>query len=389
MNTKSTPSSWAGALSLALLLALGACSTSTDTTQPPDTTVAASVPSGAPPEEPGPFGVGRTTVELTDPARDGRLLTTDIWYPVDPSSAAEAPASVYEFLPGLEFDAILAVSGVPVSSSGPFPLVVFSHGSGGLRWQSAFFTEVLASHGFVVVSADHAGNTAVDSITGAAVADEQAAIDRPADASFLLDAVLAGANGAPADLIPAIDPDRVGIGGHSFGGYTGLAAASGRSGFTADPRIDAVLGFAAYTRLLPDAELESVDVPTMLVSGTLDTTTPIAADTERPWDLVPGRPLYRVDLTGAGHQSFTDVCAYQELGRTIPDAPELVVAYVDELATAACTPDFLPIATAHQLIVRYGVAFMEAHVAGDEAATEWLTPAAAAANPEVQFQVKS
>ena len=374
------------ALWLALLLVLGACSTSADTTRSTDTIVAATVPAGPAPEEPGPFGVGRTTVELTDPSREGRVLLTDIWYPVDPTAASGAPASVYEFLPGLAFDATLAITGAPVSANGPFPLVVFSHGRGGLRWQSAFFTEILASHGFVVVSADHAGNTAVDSITGTAVTDEQTAVDRPADASFLVDAVLGGGAAAPVDLVPAIDPDRIGIAGHSFGGYTALATDSGRPGFPGDPRIDAVLGFAAYTLPLSDAELESIDVPTMLLSGTLDTTTPISTNTERPWDLIPGRPLYRVDLTGAGHQSFTDACAYQELGRTIPDAPEVVVAFVDELATAACTPDFLAIATAHQLVVRYGVAFMEAHVAGDQAATAWLTPGAA--TPDVQLQVK-
>ena len=43
-----------------------------------------------------------------------------------------------------------------------FPVVIFSHGKGGLRQQSTFYTAVLASHGYVVVSPDHEGDTIVE-----------------------------------------------------------------------------------------------------------------------------------------------------------------------------------------------------------------------------------
>ena len=42
---------------------------------------------------------------------------------------------------------------------GPFPGVVFSHGMAGHRRQSTFLCTHLASHGFVVASPDHVGNT--------------------------------------------------------------------------------------------------------------------------------------------------------------------------------------------------------------------------------------
>lgn len=53
-----------------------------------------------------------------------------------------------------------------MAAPGPFPLVVYSHGNGGLRYVSAFLTEHLASHGFIVVAPDHVGNTAIDSFAG-------------------------------------------------------------------------------------------------------------------------------------------------------------------------------------------------------------------------------
>ena len=40
-------------------------------------------------------------------------------------------------------------------AQGRFPLVVFSHGYGGLRTQSSFLTAHLASWGFVVAAPDH------------------------------------------------------------------------------------------------------------------------------------------------------------------------------------------------------------------------------------------
>ncbi len=380
------------ALVLAATLVAGACSSDDDTDTAtadavaPATTIG--LPTGPPPEEPGPYAVGRTTVTLTDPDRGGRTLTTDVWFPVDPAAAEGAAASTYVFIPGIQFDAETAKTGVAPSDEGPFPLVVFSHGSGGIRYQSAFFTERLASHGFVVAAPEHTGNTAYDTFLGTSVPQEENAVNRPADAAFVIDALLAGADGAPADLVPTIDPERIGIGGHSAGGYTGLATASGRPTVPADERVRAVLGLAPATRGLSDAELEAVDVPTMLISGTLDTTTPIPDNTVRPWDLISGRPLYRVDLTAAGHQSFTDVCDYQVLVRELPNVAEAIVAAIDEFAVAACTPEFLAIDTAHQLIARYGIAFFQSYVEGDAAAGAWLTPEAAAETPDVTFQVK-
>ena len=53
----------------------------------------------------------------------------------------------------------------PCRTKGPFPLVVYSHGSGGQRYVSAFLTEALAARGFVVAAADHTGNTALDVFT--------------------------------------------------------------------------------------------------------------------------------------------------------------------------------------------------------------------------------
>jgi predicted dienelactone hydrolase len=345
---------------------------STTTSSTTTTEATAPDPDLAPPDEPGPYGVGRQVIELEDADR-GRPLVADVWYPVDPDTTGEP--SVYSFLPGIEFASETALADVPVSDEGPFPLVVYSHGSGGLRYVASFFTELLASHGFVVVAVDHVGNTAVELVTGDEPPRDQVSLDRVLDVQFVIDEMLAASQQADDAFADSIDPERIGVTGHSYGGFTTFASVSGFSNelgeATGDDRIDALVAMAPASELNPVEDLEAVDVPTLLVSGTEDITTPIDPDTERAWDSIAGRPLWRVDVTDAGHQSFTDVCDYQELLPTL-EAPELLVDAVDEFAEEGCTDELVPIDEAHRLINRASVAFLLAYVAGETGYTAFL-----------------
>ncbi len=355
----------------AALLAAGCSSDGADEGASSDdvsttTTEAAPADDLAPPDAPGPFAVGRTTIEFEDASRE-RPLVADVWYPADAGIAGEP--SIYQFLPGIEFAAESALADVAVSADGPFPLVVYSHGSGGLRYVASFYTELLASHGFVVASVDHVGNTAVDTIAGAEPPREQIAHDRVLDVDVLIDQMLERSAATDGPFAGTVDPERIGVTGHSFGAFTALASAGGFANelgaIPADERVDAIVAMAPASRLNSDEELESIDVPTLLVSGTLDETTPIDPQTERPWDLIPGRPLWRVDITDAGHQSFTDVCRYQELLPTFADVPPVLIDAVAEYASEGCGEGYAPIAEAHRLINRSTVAFLLAYVAGE------------------------
>jgi predicted dienelactone hydrolase len=361
-----------------------------DTTVTPSTTAAPSttLPDGPSPAEPGDHAVGRRTITLVDEDRDGRALAVDLWYPADAEAAAEAPAAVYSFIPGAEFTSEVAAADVPVADGGPYPLVIYSHGSSGQRFVASDNAELLASHGFVVAAPDHVGNTAFDAFLNSAVPQAQNAANRPADTAFVITELLAESATDGTPLAGAIDPERIGLYGHSFGGYTALAAVSGRGDIPPDDRIVAVIAQAPVTGLITDAELESVDVPTMLQSGTRDRTVPLAQNTERPWELVSGRPLYRVDIIDGGHQSFTDVCDYQALAPELPDAPALLVAFIDGFAVEGCAPELIDIDTAHDIIDTYTLAFLLTHVAGDTSAEAYLTPEYAETIPQVAYDVK-
>ncbi len=329
------------------------------TTAPANDPVADPVVLASEVEGRGEYAVGVRTVEVVG-ARD-RLLPVEIWYPVDPAAAAGLTPATYSF-PGLEVPTIDAVVGAP-PAPGPFPLVVYSHGSGGLRYVSGFLTEHLASHGFVVVAPDHVGNTAIDEFAGSDESQEQVAQDRPEDVAAVVAAATSGALGFE-DLTPVIDPEHVAVTGHSFGGFTSLVAGSQAGDGEAFAGLDAVVALAPYSRTIPDAVLQAVETPTLLVSGTSDVTTPIDPNTDRPARLVAGRPLIRADLRAAGHQSFTDVCAYQDLARTRPDVAPPLVQAIDSYAVEGCAPELLAIDEAHRATKRLVTAFLLSQLLG-------------------------
>jgi predicted dienelactone hydrolase len=99
-------------------------------------------------------------------------------------------------------------------ASGPFPLVVISHGGMGSELGHRDWADTLARRGFVVVAIRHVGDS-FDDFSGRG-SDVQL-IRRPTQVREALDAVL-----ADPVLAPVIDADRIGIAGFSAGGYTAL-----------------------------------------------------------------------------------------------------------------------------------------------------------------------
>src|SRR5262245_40894822 len=160
----------------------------------------------ADPAQPGPFAAGVRTVMMTDPSRN-RTFAVDIWYPVDPATGG-GRANQYQLQAlGLTLASLSTPArrdGTP-AAGGPWPLVIFSHGYGGVRFQSFFLTEQLATHGFVVAAPDHPGNTMADLILGGGDAT-QSSIDRPLDVLFVLEKMLAGTSGVAV----TVDGSRVG-----------------------------------------------------------------------------------------------------------------------------------------------------------------------------------
>lgn len=191
------------------------------------------LPFKAGPAPTGELAVGTVTYHWVDANRpemftpdpdDRREVVVQFWYPA-----------------GGEPGGYTAREGVPVSSARPtYPLLIFSHGAGGLRQSNVSTFMELASHGYIVGSLDHPYHTSFTTLsdgrcvfvspefmqramngelTGVeALRFGQEAMDiRAGDLLFALDQVqvLDGANGA---LAGRINWERIGFFGHSMGG---------------------------------------------------------------------------------------------------------------------------------------------------------------------------
>jgi predicted dienelactone hydrolase len=331
-------------------------------------TTSTTIPPLADPAGPGRYAVGRSTSVVTAPARDDRALAVDVWYPVPPGTDGEP--SAYE-LPG-DISIRGAALHEPDAAPGAFPLMVFSHGGSGLRFQNFSLAEVLASHGFVVAAPDHAGNTVHDQIEGTGATFDEVAVDRPLDVSLVIDWVAERVADSGDPLAGAADVGAVGVVGHSLGGFTALAAAGGTDSVEADERVAAVVPIAPLSSLLTDENLQAVRVPALFVGGTADHATPITPDLARPF-LLAGAPAYRVDVVGASHWSFTDICQIRDT-LTFADLEPEVERLFAVTAVAACTGDALPAADAKRLTNHHVVAFLRVHLAGDERYAAHLQP---------------
>ncbi len=306
-----------------------------------------------------------TTIIVDNDDRD-RPLTVDVWFPIVEPPSPEPHR--YTFLPGVYYESPLAVSAADfaaIAADGPYPLVVYSHGSGGLRYIHSRYTETIASHGYVVAAPDHTGNTAVDLILQSTADPMVTALNRPDDVRAVIDELANPASAVAGGLDGHVDLERVAVTGHSFGGFTSYAVVGGYenpAGATEpDDRVDAVITLApaASAEWLTDPMLEAVDVPSLVFGATDDTSTPIDPNVTRPWALTTGRPSYRVDLVSAEHQTFTDVCDYVDFLPTLDAVPDVIVDTIDRFAEAGCQADDMPSDRAQALINTFAVTFLE------------------------------
>lgn len=152
--------------------------------------------------------VGQRTFSFEDKSRN-RTLLTEVWYPSTETPLADE-TSPFVRIPTARNGAI---------ASGKFPVIVFSHGTGGGRLTVEWLCAGLASHGFIVVAVDHFGNTFDNPIPIEFVKYWE----RPQDISFVLNALL-----TTSDISSSMNEKRIGAAGFSLGGYTAIALAGAK-----------------------------------------------------------------------------------------------------------------------------------------------------------------
>lgn len=373
-------------LALAVVLAafLVACASGSQDSVPVATTLEAAA-------ERGPFGVGVTTLELVDasrptepnrdfPGADQRTLVVELWYPADPTATEPE-----------ERDAALD------RSKAPYPLVVFAHGLGGNRRQSASYTQHLASHGYVVAAPDfplsHLGAPGGPRL--------KAVLNQPEDVSLLIDSLL-GFNEAAGHLLEGtIKGEAIGVTGHSLGALTSLLTTYGPS---RDPRVRAALPIAAPGCLLSEGIADEVFIPLLVLGGTRDLLTPPASN-RRAYE-VANPPRYLVELLGANHVRFADIDLEDgqilalELvpglreGDIVSDAREVAQALGGDagacpaFGTGTGAADDEPVSPERQreLLRAFATPFFDAYLRGSEEAATFLQDELPGLIPEARLE---
>lgn len=217
-----------------------------------------------------------------------RRLDTWIWYPAAAGTVG-----------GPVLDA-------PLGEGGPWPLIIYSHGTYGRPDNATHFCEFLASRGYVVAAPAFPLTSSV-AHTGLAAADISDAGSQPGDVSFLIDSLIAHPR-----FGPAIDAEQIGATGISLGGITTYFASFAVP--TRDPRIKASAPIApgdpAFAALAFGLGFQGtvpapVNVPALLLVADADVfsavTGRLGAAYARLWP-----PKYMVEIRDAPHVWFGD-----------------------------------------------------------------------------------
>ena len=354
----------------------------------------------------GPHPVG--ILDLVINGETGLEIT--VWYPAfRGENLEETISNPYKIKMGDPFGTVAIASymgqGIRAAlfdrSKGPYPLVILSPGFSIGASAYAWLAEHLASYGFVVIAPEHhefldPGNELW-----------QATISRPQDIltvlAFVDEQVRSG--GAFAGLI---NPDLVAVIGHSYGGYTSLAAGGAQletesfkancetayesdtpvvwlcdqllphigdmaslAGLDsipeglwpawADRRVDAIVPMAGDAFFFGQAGLAEIRVPVMAIGGTQDNDSPFMWGTHPSYEYASSSTKVMIALDGAEHMIFTGSC-------------EKIPWFLKFFSAEFCSDSGWDRSYAHDLINHFTTAFLLAELKQDKGAAAALVP---------------
>lgn len=283
------------------------------------------------PNEKGPWPVGSRVVTIGD-------LKTQIWYPAEPGSEISKEKVVIDSL--IMAEHVIELEGsnpddyhkvytdyymdLPVDSGhGPYPAIIYVHGTAGFR--TAYYEQAQhwASRGFVVLCADNPWINLTDLRRGVL---NIALATQGADTEDLLAAVRS--TEAPLDFLAShVDADRIGLAGHSAGGaaITGLSNEEG---------VRVIITMAST-----DAEIDSSEyLESGMVMGALEDQTVSWNSLQSGYADMNIKRKRLVGIPDTGHMGFQNFCDFILLA---PGYGVDFPALFDSVMYDGCGPDYI------------------------------------------------
>jgi len=220
---------------------------------------------------------------------------------------------------------------LPAGKDKPSPVVIFSHGGGGNRDSNEMLGRHLASHGFAALHIQHEGSD--DRAVRANPRSLRAINDPKASEPRFLDIAFVVASLQSKDRIGAlkgrIDPDRIGMSGHSYGGLTcQIAAGQNVRGYGQKLAVPALKGVFILSPSPPresygDAKSSFTNMlmPMFSLTGTADVPPDksFAAKERRvPFEQTSNVDQWLLVLDGATHFTFSGQEKLPRVARLLP-----------------------------------------------------------------------
>ncbi|MDJ1174097.1 alpha/beta hydrolase [Roseofilum capinflatum] len=274
------------------------------------------------------------------------------------------------------------------------PVLIISHGLASHPEHFIRGGSILASHGFFVAIPQHPGSDLQhlqNLLTGREfeVFERLEFINRPLDIQFLIDEL---ERRNRSELGDRLNLDTIGVGGHSFGGYTALALAGATIDFPTleqhcpqilgsadvalrlqcralslkseeyqqhtlhDPRVKAIYLLNPVSRLFGQSGMAKINIPVLMAGGDSDPVTPLIFEQVQPFTWLTTTHKYLCLLYGSSHtEQLTKLTMslVPQVGELVEPDPQIVGTYVRALA----------------------VAFFKVHLLNDESYKPYLTAA--------------
>jgi dienelactone hydrolase len=230
------------------------------------------------------FELGHTSVTYSDPARGGRSIPTEIYYP------ANAPGDD------------VPIAGAPLDG---FPIVAIGHGFL-ITWSDyEYLWEHLAPRGYIV---------AVPRTETGLLPDHE---DLGLDLAFIPGAILDDGSDPLSPLFGGVG-SACAVAGHSMGGGASFLGAASSQNITAIFNMA-----AAETNPSAVSAASSITVPALVFSGSVDCVTPPPSHQIPMYEALASVVKTRVVIDGASHCQFAEQNGICSLGEGGCDDPTI------------------------------------------------------------------